>query len=421
VILSGNIVESPGKLSLNEAALALTRSLGRRGVKVYRFHPDRSLSDLVSRYCVHVPCPNLYSQPRELIARLVDFAETAAARPVLFPASDGSARFIASNEEILKRHFSLTSPSAACLAETENKRSLLKLAQSAGITIPETCFPSTMAELHGIAESIPFPVIMKPLYSSDWKSDRVRDLIGRVKALKADTAEQLIELGGKVLSLATPFMVQEIIPGPDDNLLTFIGYAGRDGQVLAGCVRKKLRQVPEGFGYCALTESVEDPEIIAQTIKLFRALKYRGIGCVEFKRDPETGAAKLVEINARAVRTSALAIAAGVDFPWIAYQDSINAFSGGPVFSYKVPVRWIHIYDELKSAASLMHDGRLSLFEWLNGFREKGLVAAEFSWDDMRPALLYWSPAPRKALSKLYGRLTGRRKQKRALDAKAAV
>lgn len=92
VILSGNTAETSGRRSLNEAALALTRSLGRRGVPVMRFHPDRSLADLRSRYCTHVPCPNLYDAPSDLVNVLIDFAARSAGIPVLFPASDGSAR-----------------------------------------------------------------------------------------------------------------------------------------------------------------------------------------------------------------------------------------------------------------------------------------------------------------------------------------
>src|SRR3972149_866985 len=116
VVLSGNITEKPGRLSINETALALTRSLGRRGVSVYRFHPDRSLADLRSRYCTHVKCPNLYDSPADLVRVLLDFAKDIKARPVLFPASDGSAKFIAANEQTLGSRFALTSPPASCMS-----------------------------------------------------------------------------------------------------------------------------------------------------------------------------------------------------------------------------------------------------------------------------------------------------------------
>ncbi len=401
VILSGNIAEPSSARSLNETALALTRSLGRRGVPVYRFHPDRSLSDLRSRYSIHSICPNLYDRPMDLVERLLEFAARAPGPPVLFPSSDGSAKFIASNEGLLGFDFALTCPSASCMATTQNKQELLKAAATAGIKVPETYFPTTVTALKEIADSMPFPAILKPLYSSDWKTSKVQAELGHVKALMVEDPAQLIHFGERVLSLSTPFMVQEIVAGPDDNLLTFIGYVGRDGRLLAGCVRKKLRQSPPAFGYCALTDTVNSPEIMHLSKPLLAALNYRGIACIEFKRDARTGEAKLIEINTRAVRTSAISIAAGVDFPWIAYQDCVNPGSVQPVLTYKVPVRWVHAYDELASAGRMILRRELSFFEWIRGFRGKPLVLAEFSWDDVVPAILYWSKAPSRLIRQL--------------------
>ena len=402
VILSGNLGTPSGKWSINEPALALTRSLGRRKVPLYRFHPDRSLVDLTSRYCTHVPCPNLYDDPSGLVEALVRFAEEHPGRkPVLYPASDGSAQFIADNEEALRDHFELTSPSAECVNRTQNKRRLIETAIGVDVPVPETYFPSGASELPAIAEAVNYPVVVKPLYSPDWKRSAVTSVFGRVKAITVSQPEDLIDKCRTLLSLSSTFMVQEVVAGPDDNLLTFLGYIDRNGKPLAGCVRKKLRQYPPDFGYCCLTESVHDEEVFELSVKLLRALGYRGIGCVEFKRDPRTGVPKLIEINTRAVRTSALAIAAGVDFPWIAYQDSAQPGSATPALVAKVPVRWIHIRDELAAAGLLIMRGQLSPIRWLGDFWGKSLVAAEFSWDDMYPALLFWAQVPGRLLKAL--------------------
>ncbi|MGD8872956.1 MAG: ATP-grasp domain-containing protein [Gemmatimonadota bacterium] len=404
VILSGNLGTPTGKWSINEPALALARSLGRRDVPVYRFHPDRSLVDLTSRYCTHVPCPNLYDDPAGLVEALVRFAgDHPEGKPVLYPASDGSAQFIADNERTLSDWYELTSPSADCIDRTQNKRRLIEAAVAAGVPVPETFFPSEASELTAIADVVRYPVVLKPLYSPDWKRPEVTSVFGRVKAIQVFGRDDLIENCRTLLSLSSIFMVQEIIGGPDENLLTFLGYMDRDGKPLAGCVRKKLRQYPPGFGYCCLTESVEDDEVFELSVGLLKALDYRGIGCIEFKRDPRTGVPQLIEINTRAVRTSALAIASGVDFPWIAYQDATRPGSVVPSLVAKVPVRWIHIRDELAAAGLLMTRGQLSPIRWLKGFLGKPLVAAEFSWDDIYPALLFWAQVPGKLIRRIGG------------------
>jgi predicted ATP-grasp superfamily ATP-dependent carboligase len=405
VVLSGNLGQPTSRWSMNEAALALTRSLGRRGVPVYRFHPDRTLVDLTSRYCTHVPCPNLYDDPAGLVEALADFAKQRGTRPVLFPASDGAAQFIADNTRALKEHFRLTSPNAARIGRTQHKRTLIETARSLGVPVPQTYFPASASELPEIAGRVSYPVIVKPVYSPDWKRSEFISAFGRTKALEISGPAELIDSCGRLIAFGGPFMIQEIVPGPDENLVTFLGYVGEDGAVLAGCTRKKLRQYPPGFGYCSLTESVDDPEVMDLAMELLRALDYSGIGCVEFKRDARDGTPKLIEINTRAVRTSMLAIAAGVDFPWIAYRDCVSPGTVSPVLLAKVPVRWVHLRDEVWAALSLIRRRELSVLQWLGGFVGKPIVVAEFSWDDMRPGLLCWASIPHRLVSKLFRRL----------------
>ncbi len=397
VVLSGNLGTNKTK-SMNEIALALTRSLGRNGVQVYRFHPDRSLVDLDSRYCIHVTCPNLYDDESGLIDALIAFSNSKQVKPVLFPASDGATQFIARNEGQLRPYFALTCPPWSCVREIQNKQRLLECARQADIPIPETYFPTSQAETDRIARSLTYPAVVKPLTSQHWKRPEVIAAIGPAKAVTVTGPDELAELYRKVAPLAPDMMIQEIIPGGDERLLTFLGYFSQDGTPLAGCVRKKLRQYPPGFGYCCLTETVIDPEIMELSIRLLKVLNYRGIGCVEFKRDPRDGQPKLIEINARAVRTTGVAIAAGVDLPWIAYQDMTSPNRPAPVFDYIVPMRWIHLRDETQAALDLIREGQLGLREWLRIFHGR-IVVAEWAWDDLRPGVLALLPLVRRLFS----------------------
>lgn len=406
VVLSGNLGASKPK-AMNEIALALTRSLGRNGVEVYRFHPDRSLVDLKSRYCIDVTCPNLYDDESGLIDALIAFSKSRKVKPVLFPASDGATQFIARSEEQLRPYFALTCPPWSCVSEIQNKQRLLECARQAGIPIPETYFPTSHAETDRIAHSLTYPAVVKPLTSHHWKRPEVVAVIGPVKAVTVTGPDELVDLYRKVAPLAPDMMIQEIITGSDDRLLTFLGYISQDGTPLAGCVRKKLRQYPPRFGYCCLTETVIDPEIMELSIRLLKVLNYRGIGCVEFKRDPRDGQPKLIEINARAVRTTGVAIAAGVDLSWIAYQDMVSPNRPSPVFDYMVPMRWIHLQDELQAAAELIKKDQLGFWDWLRIFRGR-IVVAEWAWDDLRPGVMVLLPLVRRLFSWPYRHARGK-------------
>lgn len=400
--------------SVNEIALAISRSLGRHGVSVYRFHPDRSLIDLESRYCTHVPCPNLYDDEAGLIDSLTGFSQSQEERPVLYAASDGATEFIACNEERLAKNFELVCASRSCIGEIQNKRRLLERAREIGVPTPATHFPESVEEADRVAASLQYPAVIKPLTSHHWKRPAVVAVLGAVKAVVVAGPQELKEVYGKVAPLAPDMMIQEIIPGETDQLLTFLGYVDRDGKTRAGCVRKKLRQYPPGFGYCSLTETVDDPEIMELSIRLLESLGYRGIGCVEFKRDPRDSLAKLIEINARAVRTTGAAIAAGVDLPWIAYQDMVRV-NPPPVFEYAVPMRWIHLRNELHGVWPSIRAGEISLWQWLRMFHGRSVMAV-WAWDDLRPSILDLAQPAFYRLVRLPGGVWKKLKAKRAKD-----
>jgi predicted ATP-grasp superfamily ATP-dependent carboligase len=94
-------------------------------------------------------------------------------------------------------------------------------------------------------------------------------------------------------------------------------------------------------GYCSPTGTVETPKIMDRALRLLKALNYRRIGCVEFKRDPRDGQTKLVDNKARAVRKSGIATAAGVDPAWITYHALTSTSRTEPVFNQSVPMRGI--------------------------------------------------------------------------------
>jgi predicted ATP-grasp superfamily ATP-dependent carboligase len=172
--------------------LALSRSLGRHGIPVFRFHPERSQIDLESRFCTHVPCPNLYDAPEALIQFLLEFSRTHGGRPVLFPAADGAVEFVAQNEERLGRAFALACPSWECVRKVQNKQALLEHARDIGVPIPATAFPKSSAEVETFAAALEYPAIVKPLTSHHWKRPDVAAVVRNAKAIVVNNAAELV-------------------------------------------------------------------------------------------------------------------------------------------------------------------------------------------------------------------------------------
>ncbi len=373
--------------SLSVQALAVTRSLGRRGVRVVRVHPNELESGLASRYCTTTEiCPDMYDSELHLVEHLERLSTRYPPPRILLPVTDDCALFVSRHGERLSRCFSLPTPPWSVMEGIVDKRRQYEAAQRIGVPIPETHYPADRAEVRALAPELRnFPYVIKPLVAHHWRLASMRSISGGRKAIRVGTGAELVEAYDALGREAGGVMLQEVIGGGDERLFTFLAYLDRASQPLGYCVRSKFRQWPVDFGYCTLTVSCDQPTVLEQSLRLLQGLHYHGIVGVEWKHDPRTGLFKLIEINARPVNTIGLSIAAGVDLPYLAYRDAI----GDPpaaVRTWTRGVKWIRLTQDVSAAWTLHRLGRLTWAEWRESWRGK-LVDAVFAWDDPLPFL----------------------------------
>ncbi|MFQ6672357.1 MAG: ATP-grasp domain-containing protein, partial [Candidatus Tectimicrobiota bacterium] len=85
-------------------------------------------------------------------------------------------------------------------------------------------------------------------------------------------------------------------------------------------VQRLHRQYPVKAGTGTCFETVDRPDLRAFGVGLLEALGWQGVACIELLEDERDGVVKLMEINPRFWGTLALAIQAGVDFPYLLYR-----------------------------------------------------------------------------------------------------
>ena len=86
--------------------------------------------------------------------------------------------------------------------------------------------------------------------------------------------------------------------------------------------RIRERLVMGGPSTCA--ESVYDSKLLDYGLRVLKNLKWHGVAMVEFKKDSIDGEFKLMEINPKFWGSLDLAIASGVDFPYLLYNMTIR-------------------------------------------------------------------------------------------------
>lgn len=296
--------------------LAAIRSLGRTGVPVIALDHRPSALGFRSRYALPIVCPDPGEDEAGFLAVLRELGDVLGTPTPVFPTHDPPLNAIARNREALGSRFLCPFPGWETLALVQSKRMQLERAAAAGVAVPETAHPRSEEEALSAAARMGYPVLVKPSSPDGFKRRYRR------QAFRCTGPKELAQ----AFSDARPFepMVQELVPGGDDDLYSVGSYLADDGSVLGLFCGRKLRQTPPGIGTCRVGEAVWVDEVVDAALRLLRAFGFQGLSQVEFKRDARDGRYKLMEINPRLWQWHGLAAALGVDFPLLAYLDLLG-------------------------------------------------------------------------------------------------
>jgi predicted ATP-grasp superfamily ATP-dependent carboligase len=289
--------------------LGAIRQLAHAGIPVIAIDHRRSALGFKSRHAFAVLVPDPVADPDGYVDALTELGDAIGRPAPIFPTHDDHLNAIAAGAERLGGRFLYPFPTWDVLEPIQSKRNQLARAAELGIPAPRTTTEPS--------DDLVFPVLVKP-------SDPVG--FRRTFKLQSFRCETRAELD-KAWERAQPYepLIQEWIPGGDDELYTLGCYLARDGEALGLFCGRKLLQTPPGVGSGRVCESVWVEEVVDQGLAYLRGLECHGLSQTEFKRDPRDGAYKLMEVNPRLWQWHGLGAALGVDFPLIAYWDLLGA------------------------------------------------------------------------------------------------
>ena len=351
--------------------VAVVRSLGSRGLEVTVGESSRIATSFFSKYCHRrVVYPSVRRHPQAFLAFLRQELEKRK-YDVLIPMEEETILLLAKHSEEFKRLVRLPVPSYHDLVKVRDKGWLLRHALKEGIPIPQTYFIEDIKDLEIAKEVIPPPWVIKPRVSSG--------------AYGVAYVERAQELATKYTQVHNKFpfpLIQERIP-QGGGAFGMAALLGEGGQLKALFVHKRLREYPVRGGPSTLRESVRHPQVEELGLRLLRSLGWSGVAMVEFKVDPRDGIPKLMELNPRFWGSLALAIHAGVDFPYLLYKMAMGE-EFDPVLEYELGkrCRWLLPGDILHF---LSNPGRFHLKP--SFFQFRGMAYDILSRDDPLPAL----------------------------------
>jgi len=374
-----------------ENALSVTRTLSRRGVTVRLSAPATSAA-LYSRHCAaRYVVPPGQSRAEFWDELLADGRRPELEGSVLFPCDDFAIEFMAQRRDRLARRYLVGDHVPSQQQALLDKQETLRLARACGVPAPLEWQIGCVEDVDALEGRVDFPVLIKPIHSHRFC------LIYKRKLLVARDFADLRRRVADALSHDLQVMVCELVPGPDTLLSSYYTYIDQDERHLFHFTKRVIRRSPPNFGGASYHVTEWLPETAEMGQRFFRGMGFRGLGNIEFKRDPRDGQLKVIEVNARFTAAQELLVRSGMDIGWIVYNHTIGG-EASPVEGYREQLRMWYPLRDFEALRQLRARGEITVPGWLRSVAYPQVLPF-FSASDPMPSLVeLWRAVSKRAL-----------------------
>jgi predicted ATP-grasp superfamily ATP-dependent carboligase len=209
-------------------------------------------------------------------------------------------------------------PAADRLAVVGDKLATYAVAREVGLPVPATWQPPDGAASEDAPEELTFPCILK------WSNpERVKRGLAEhgIALVKAEYCYDRAELR-RALARYAPYghypLVQTFCPGIGLGHMIFLD----QGEPILRLQHRRIAEWPPEGGTSTVCESLPlsaNAALFAKSEALLQRIGWQGAAMVEYRMDPRTGRAALMEINGRFWGSLPLAYHAGAPFAWYTY------------------------------------------------------------------------------------------------------
>jgi D-aspartate ligase len=244
------------------------------------------------------------------------------------------------------------------LAMMDKVRSL-ELCRQAGVPAPRTRTVRSREDAERAAAELDYPCALKPIQSHLFARH-----FGETKLLTVERREELLEAFDRTSAVGVDVLATELIPGGDDQISTYYTYLDDRGEPLYNFTKRKLRQWPVHFGLACYQLTTWEPEVAEVGLRFCQGVGIRGMGTVEFKRDPRDGSYKFIECNPRLTGSNELVRYAGIEVAQIAYLRALGR-PVAPVRRYRTGVHEWYPPEDVKAFVAYRAAGELGAGRWI--------------------------------------------------------
>ncbi len=288
------------------AALAITRSLGRKGHRIFVGEDKKKSLAGVSKYAYK--CVEYTSPAKDRNQFLTDIITIIRDNDidVLFPVTDITTYEISNNKDTLPDPLKIGCVDFDLFELVHNKIKLFEIAQECDLPVPTLHIVNNKEELKEFIDKDKcYPYVLKPqssrmIIDNQWQDTGVRYIY----------SFDDIESG----EVHFPCMIQKKIEGSGIGFFALL----KDGEPMSVFAHERIREKPPSGGVSVLRKSIPiDERLKTYSLHLLKKLNWTGVAMVEYKKSIKDGNYYLMELNGRFWGSLQLAVDSDVDFPYL--------------------------------------------------------------------------------------------------------
>jgi predicted ATP-grasp superfamily ATP-dependent carboligase len=307
-------------------ALAAIRALGKSGV----FSTVCSDSIAIAFFSKYCRTRYIYTSPKYPNSFLRDIYDLVKKRKknVLMPIGAETTVLISSVKKRLSQFVKVSAPDYTILEKAHDKFSCINIAKTVGVPVPQTILFTKGTDLKKIISKVSFPVVIKAnrgvgVFKGVRYAYSPRDLLYKCREVQNQPSYSNMVWDFQKL------LIQEYIPGEIRDVVALFN----NGVPRAAVVQRRVITYPPEGGVGIMNETINDRNLLNLAIKILKRLRWHGVAQVEFKLDSDN-IPRLMEVNPKFWGTLELAIASGVNFPYLLYTMVMEG-DVKPTFSYR--------------------------------------------------------------------------------------
>jgi len=377
--------------------LNIVRALGLAQIPVIIASSERRKPSMASRYCAGTLALPPFTERDAVVETLVREGRRLAAlhgvRVPLFYDNDDRLALVQDYRPALAPDFALLLNEPALGDALIDKSRFQALAERCALPVPRRIDWDALGAENG-------PLLVKPTTRTGWEHSKVnQQLFGGTGKARVFGSGREARADALVTQLASQLQFQEYVPGGDDAIWSFHGFAAPGGEVLEWFVGRKIRTFPALTGDSSYLRLARDEGVVALGRDVAARLGLAGIFKMDFKRSSSSGRFYLLEINTRFNLWHYLGARNGVNLPRVAYDYLLRDVR--PVHAEAASTfRWLSLAYDWPAYREARARGELTLVGWLMSLAGTPKVYDLFSWSDPMPFVRHWSTRIRSALAR---------------------